>query len=89
MAVIWAHLSVPPPPLASRCRGVPAGVDEVLGRALAKAPGDRYASCGEFAGALRAALGLPGYDRDPGGPPAQVTLAGRAGARRRGCRRGR
>jgi len=80
MAVIYAHLSVPPPPLASRCRGVPAGVDEVLGRALAKAPGDRYASCGEFAGALRAALGLPGYDRDPGGPPAQVTLAAPAGA---------
>ena len=78
MAVIWAHLSVPPPPLASRCRGVPAGVDEVLGRALAKAPGDRYASCGEFAGALRAALGLPAYDRDPGAAPAQVTLAARA-----------
>jgi predicted ATPase/class 3 adenylate cyclase len=80
MAVIWAHLSVPPPPLASRCRGVPVGVDEVLGRALAKAPGDRYASCGEFAGALRAALGLPAYDRDPGGPPAQVTLAAPAAA---------
>jgi len=79
MAVIYAHLSVPPPPLASRCQGVPAGVDEVLGRALAKAPGDRYASCGEFAGALRAALGLPAYDRDPG-PPTQVTLAARAGA---------
>ena len=76
--MIWAHLSVPPPPLASRCRGVPAGVDEVLGRALAKAPGDRYASCGEFAGALRAALGLPAYDRDPGGPLAQVTMAARA-----------
>jgi predicted ATPase/class 3 adenylate cyclase len=80
MAVIYAHLSVPPPPLASRCRGVPAGVDEVLGRALAKAPGDRYASCGEFARALRAALGLPAYDRDPGDPPAQVTLAARGGA---------
>jgi serine/threonine-protein kinase len=53
MAVIYAHLSVPPPSLSSRRPGLPAGVDEVLGRALAKAPDDRYASCGQFAEALR------------------------------------
>jgi serine/threonine-protein kinase len=66
VAVLYAHLSAPPPPLGSKRPGLPAGVDEVLGRALAKAPADRYASCGEFAAALRQALGLPGYDRDPG-----------------------
>ena len=80
VAVIWAHLSAPPPPLASRCPGLPPAVDAVLGRALAKAPDDRYASCAEFAEALRAALGLPSYDRDPGAAPALVTVAVRAAA---------
>ena len=75
MAVIYAHLSVPPPSLSSRRPGLAPAVDEVLGRALAKAPGDRYASCGEFAEALREALGLPGYDRDPGAVPARAAAA--------------
>jgi len=75
LAVIYAHLSAPPPSAAARRPGLPVGVDEVLGRALAKAPGDRYGSCGEFAGALREALGLPGYDRDPGSVPAQAAAA--------------
>ena len=79
MAVIYAHLSVPPPPLSARRPGLAPGVDEVLGRALAKAPGDRYASCREFAEALREALGLPGYDRDPAAVPARAAAAaGRA-----------
>ena len=76
MAVIWAHLSVEPPSLSSRRAGLPAEVDEVLIRALAKAPEDRYASCGEFAEALREALGLPGYDRDAGAVAAQAGAAG-------------
>ena len=33
-------------------------------RAMAKAPSDRYASCGEFADALRMAFGLRRYDSD-------------------------
>ena len=66
MAVLYAHLSAPPPSLASKRPGLPPAIDGVLARALAKAPGDRYGSCREFAEALRQALGLPGYDRDPG-----------------------
>jgi serine/threonine protein kinase/tetratricopeptide (TPR) repeat protein len=69
MAVIFAHLSAPPPPLSSRRPDLPAACDAVLDRALAKAPGDRYPSCGEFALALRQALGLPGYDPDLGSVP--------------------
>jgi len=37
-AVIWAHLSEPPPPLTSRRSGLPPAVDGVLAQALAKAP---------------------------------------------------
>jgi serine/threonine protein kinase len=60
-AVIWAHMSKPPPPVTSRRPGLPAGVDAVVAKALAKVPGDRYRSCRDFADALRAAFGLAPY----------------------------
>src|SRR5579863_6093671 len=62
MAVFYAHLSMPPPPLTSRRPDLSRAVDDVLLRALAKTPEGRYASCGEFADALRTALGLQRYD---------------------------
>jgi serine/threonine protein kinase len=55
-ALLWAHLSEAPPPV-SECRpGLPEEVDDVIWTAMAKAPEDRYASAGEFANALTAAL---------------------------------
>ena len=65
MAVMYAHLSVPPPTLTSLRPGLPPEVDDIMQRALAKAPEDRYPSCGEFADALRIALGLRRYNSDP------------------------
>jgi predicted ATPase/class 3 adenylate cyclase len=75
MAVIYAHLSTPPPSLAELRPGVPVAADDVLARALAKAPQDRYPSCREFADALRRAFGLEAYDHDPGAIPAQAAAA--------------
>ena len=72
-AVMYAHLSEPPPRLTGRRPGTPDAVDAVFARALAKEPDDRYASCGEFAGALRAAFGLP---RQAAAEPGGITLAG-------------
>lgn len=60
-AVILAQMTEPPPALTSRRGGLASGVDQVLARALAKAAADRYATCRDFAEALRAAL-LPGPD---------------------------
>jgi Protein kinase domain/WD domain, G-beta repeat len=68
-AVMYAQLSAPPPPLTARRPDIRPAVDEVLQRALAKVPDDRYASCGEFADALRAALGLGEYHSDRGAGP--------------------
>jgi serine/threonine protein kinase len=63
-AVLYAQVKKPPPRLTSRRPDLPASVDEVLLRAMAKAPDDRYASCGEFADALRVAVGLQRYAPD-------------------------
>ena len=82
MAVMYGHISQPPPPLTSQRPDLPAAADQVLARALAKAPADRYATCREFADALRGSLGLPPYAQVPGEVGAQSGQAGRpAGTR--------
>jgi serine/threonine-protein kinase len=68
-AVMYAHMQEPPPPLSSRRRGLPAAADQVFARALAKVPGNRYASCREFADALRQALGQAPYHSVPRATP--------------------
>ena len=62
MAVLYAHLSAPPPRLTAARPELPDAVNQVLAQALAKEPDDRYDSCGAFADALREALGLDPYD---------------------------
>jgi serine/threonine protein kinase len=62
-AVIYAHLTVPPPSLRSLRPELPAAVDQVVAKAMAKAGEKRYDSCGDFADALRDALGLTPYHR--------------------------
>jgi hypothetical protein len=58
LTLMYSQLYAPPPVAAARRAGLPAAVDLVLSRALAKDPADRYPSCGRFAAELRAALGL-------------------------------
>jgi serine/threonine protein kinase len=78
MAVMYAQLSQPPPPLTSRRPDLPPEANEPFARALAKAPGERYPSCQEFADALRSAFGLAPYDSGaparpaPDHPPTEI-----------------
>ncbi len=66
LTVMYAQLYVPPPAATARRPDLPAAVDLVLARALAKSPADRYATCGQFAEELRTALGLcPGEPDNP------------------------
>ena len=68
VAVMWAQISAPPPALTSRRPDLPAAVDEVMAKALAKVPTERYGTCPEFAAALRRACGLesgPGLAPEP------------------------
>ena len=55
MALLWAHQYDEPPPLTEERPELPAAVDPVFAKALAKTPGDRYDSCLDFIAALRAA----------------------------------
>lgn len=55
MALLWAHQYDPPPPLTAQRPDLPSAVDDVLAKALAKSPDDRFDSCLEFVTALRVA----------------------------------
>ncbi len=51
-----AHLERTPEPPSTLAPAVPAALDAVIARGLAKNPGERYSTAGEFAAAARAAL---------------------------------
>jgi serine/threonine-protein kinase len=54
VATLWAHVHDPPPPL----RDLGPDIGRVTAKALAKAPADRYGSCGELVAEAKIALGL-------------------------------
>jgi serine/threonine-protein kinase len=58
LAILQAHLKEPPPRLTALRADLPADVDDVMGRALAKDPPDRFPSASAFASALATALGV-------------------------------
>ena len=60
--VILAHLNSPIPRASERARDLPKAVNAVLARAMAKAPGDRYATASELVDALMRALKIKPSD---------------------------
>jgi outer membrane protein assembly factor BamB/serine/threonine protein kinase len=56
-----AHVHAPVPSALDINPALPPAAGQVLQRAMAKEPGDRYGSCGEFAANLRTALAPPAY----------------------------
>ena len=59
MAVLWAHMYDQPPQLTDQRPDLSAAVDQVLARAMAKIPNERFATCGEFINALSSSLAEP------------------------------
>jgi eukaryotic-like serine/threonine-protein kinase len=55
-AVMMAHLHSPPPRVTDRVPGLPADLDAVIAKALAKNPVERFDSASQFATAAAAAL---------------------------------
>ncbi len=55
-AIVAKALTTSPRPIHRTRSAVPSAVDEVIGRAMARTPADRYASAAEFAAALELAV---------------------------------
>ncbi|OBF81022.1 hypothetical protein A5791_06840 [Mycobacterium sp. 852002-51163_SCH5372311] len=77
--LVAAHLSAPPPQASMNQPNVPAPVDEVIARGMAKDPNQRYASTIELADAARDALTVP--IRRPAAAPTVVPTTQHAGNR--------
>jgi serine/threonine-protein kinase len=56
LSVLFAHLNDPPPRVTDIRPELPAALDPVFAHALAKAPSERYGTCGELARVARAGL---------------------------------
>ncbi len=62
-AKLWAHLTEEPPAVSDAAPGVPDAFDDVIARALAKDPEQRFQSAGDLG---RAAAAAASGDRAPG-----------------------
>ncbi|MFL5798769.1 MAG: protein kinase domain-containing protein [Actinomycetota bacterium] len=77
-AVMFAHLQQAPPAVTERRPDAPAVLDEVLAKALAKAPEERFASGRALGAALRSAVGAvtgPSLFAGATSPPAPAGAA--------------
>lgn len=75
-AVLFAHVGEPPQPPSSVRPDLPRSLDDVILRALAKDPADRYPTCREFMSAAQKALGTsPGRDTTLLARPTSVLAA--------------
>ncbi|MBY8848364.1 serine/threonine protein kinase [Saccharothrix sp. MB29] len=64
-AQIWAHVQEPPPRASDHNALLPAALDHVIARGMAKDPGARHETAGALAQAARAALTGPGTAPGP------------------------
>jgi serine/threonine-protein kinase len=76
MAGIYAHLEQEPPRAREERPDLPAALDPVVARALAKDPGDRYPTAGALAAAAEEAVAPPAATRDRRRAAALVTVVG-------------
>jgi serine/threonine-protein kinase len=56
MLIMWAHVGAEPPSLSTERSDLPAAIDRVIQKALAKSREDRYDTCGQLVSELKRAL---------------------------------
>jgi hypothetical protein len=75
-AVMFAHISAAPPRPSEHNPAVPPGVDDVIARALAKSPADRFPDCSTFLSTLATApdatAPAPPRPTPPSAPPTVI-----------------
>lgn len=57
VSAVWAHIHEDPPLLADVRPDLPGGLNDVVFKAMAKHPDDRFLTCGEFVSELELGLG--------------------------------
>jgi serine/threonine protein kinase/ABC-type oligopeptide transport system substrate-binding subunit len=72
-ALMFAHISEPPPAVTVDRAGLPPAVDDVVATAMAKSPDDRYASAGDLASDAAGALGFEGVAYTPASQPSKAS----------------
>jgi len=84
VAALYKQVNEPPPPLRQANISIPAWMEAVVSKALAKSPLDRYQQASDFAGALRQRQ-APAYTPAPTriSPPAKVPRVETEGKGRR------
>src|SRR3954451_19933978 len=65
--VLYAHIQDPPPRVSAVRQDLPPALDDVIVKAMAKKPEDRFATCSAFIDAARTIVGEPAPV--PGPPP--------------------
>ena len=78
-AVVYAHISEPPPRPTAERPELPAAIDEVVAKGMAKDPAERFRSAGELQLAARRAFGEQVRAESPPGPIAAPEEAGLRG----------
>ncbi len=74
VALLYAHLSDSPRPPSELRPELPRAIDDVLAKALAKSPQDRYRTCGELMASARSAITRQSQSKTPP-PPVPAPLA--------------
>src|SRR3954469_3313755 len=67
--VLYAHIQDPPPRISAVRPDLPAALDDVIVKAMAKKPEDRFATCSAFIDAARTIVGEPAPAPGPPPPP--------------------
>jgi serine/threonine protein kinase len=67
--VLYAHIQDPPPRVSAVRPDLPPALDDVIVKAMAKKPEDRFASCSAFIDAARTIVGEPAPAPGPPPPP--------------------
>src|SRR4051812_6086079 len=67
--VLYAHIQDPPPRVSAARPDLPPALDDVIVKAMAKKPEDRFPSCSAFIDAARTIVGEPAPASGPPPPP--------------------
>jgi hypothetical protein len=73
-SMMTKHVNEEPPPVSSRRPDLPASIDSILQKALAKDPAQRFSSAGEIARIFKAALAGERFIPAEGVPPAHTIV---------------